>query len=179
MEKLLLWYHQTKEMHPVENGALFHYRFVEIHPFDDGNGRLARLLMNLILMQSGYPPCIIQMARRRKYLEALEATDRSGETTSFVSFVAEELLSTQQTILEILTGQDSGLRAGEKSPLNREERERLLLNIISKEELSISQVQSRLPQVKRPTLKSDLQRLVRVGRLKRRGTGKGVVYLIS
>ncbi|MBI4373960.1 MAG: hypothetical protein HY542_03685 [Deltaproteobacteria bacterium] len=119
------------------------------------------------------------MARRRKYLETLEATDASRETTSFVSFVAEELLATQQTILEVLTGQDSSLHAGERSPLNREERERLLLNIISKEDLSIGQIQSRLPQVKRPTLKSDLQRLVQIGKLRRRGIGKGVIYSIS
>ena len=58
-------------LHPVESAALLHHRFVAIHPFFDGNGRTARLLMNLVLMRSGYPLSILLKADRRKYYAAL------------------------------------------------------------------------------------------------------------
>ncbi|MFD3261369.1 Fic family protein [Paenibacillus lentus] len=61
MEKMLAWYDDVKEkLHPIELAALFHFKFVYIHPFRDGNGRTARLLMNLILMQHGYSPAIVK-----------------------------------------------------------------------------------------------------------------------
>ena len=63
MEQLMKWYDEHKEnLHPVELAAEFHFRFVYIHPFSDGNGRTARLLMNLILMKYGFPPAIVKAA---------------------------------------------------------------------------------------------------------------------
>ena len=59
MEELMNWLrgHQEKhDLHPIIVAAIFHHRFVSIHPFDDGNGRMSRLLMNLLLLQDGYPP---------------------------------------------------------------------------------------------------------------------------
>jgi len=55
---------QQKNSHPLKVAALFHHGFTAIHPFDDGNGRMARLLMNLILMQHGYPPAVIRISER-------------------------------------------------------------------------------------------------------------------
>ena len=55
------------DAHPIQIAALAHYKFVYIHPFYDGNGRTARLLMNLILMKSGYPPVIIRKEERLEY----------------------------------------------------------------------------------------------------------------
>lgn len=175
MEKLVTWYQQTGNIHPVEKGAIFHYRFVTIHPFDDGNGRLARILMNLILMQEGYPPCIIQARHRRKYLECLEVADTKGKIDSFISFAGGELLSTQKAILEILRGGETGLSES-GGGLNQTERESRILALLEKGPFSIGQIHPLLPQIKRPTLKSDLQRLVRLKKIRRRGVGKGVVY---
>lgn len=176
MEKLLHWYHhESPPLHPVARSAIFHYRFVNIHPFDDGNGRLARILMNLILMQEGYPPCIIQTRHRRRYLECLEKADTEGDTTPFVTFVGEELLSTQQTILEILQGGEAGLPQGQKK-LSQEERENRILKVIQEGPTSIGKIHEVLPQIKRPTLKSDLQRLVRLKKIRKKGFSKGVVY---
>lgn len=175
MESLLAWFHEAQDTHPVEKGGIFHYRFVSIHPFDDGNGRLARILMNLILMQAGYPPCIIQIRHRRRYLECLEIADTKGETAPFISFVSEELLATQKTILEILQGGEAGLPATAPT-LNQNEREDRILKVLAKGPFSIGQIRGLLPQIKRPTLKSDLQRLVRLKKIQKRGTGKGVVY---
>jgi Fic family protein len=54
------------QMHPIRYAALAHYKLVYIHPFLDGNGRTSRLLMNLILMQAGYPPVIIPKQERQR-----------------------------------------------------------------------------------------------------------------
>ena len=65
MTDLLDWYRDQEAAgeHPVIIAATFHYRFVRIHPFDDGNGRMARLLMNLILIKHGYTVAIVQRTR--------------------------------------------------------------------------------------------------------------------
>ena len=55
---------QAQSLHPVRLAALAHYKLVHIHPWSDGNGRTSRLLMNVVLMQSGFPPVIIRRADR-------------------------------------------------------------------------------------------------------------------
>lgn len=88
MKELLEWYHEQGMMlHPLETAAILHYRLVRIHPFDDGNGRVARLLMNYHLMRSGYPPAIIKSEEKRRYLDALHEAD-SGNLGAFVAFIA-------------------------------------------------------------------------------------------
>lgn len=73
--------------HPVELASLAHYEITCIHPFDDCNGRVARILLNLILMRAGYPPIVIKMEERRTYLEALEKADK-GDKEPFYLFIA-------------------------------------------------------------------------------------------
>jgi Fic family protein len=182
MEELIKWYTREKALHAVEKAAIFHYRFVAIHPFDDGNGRMARLLMNLILMKNGYPPCIIQNVHRRKYLETLEIVDTKKDYAPFITWIGEELLSTQQQMLDILSGKNS-LNDAEIShkkisaSLNEFQRESLILEILKNNDmLSIGQILEHLPSIKRPTLKSDLKRLVTARKIKKKGVGKGVVY---
>ena len=67
IETLINWIHANIDhKHPVIIAALTHYNLVRIHPFDDGNGRGARLLMNIILIQKGYPPAIVKNEKRKK-----------------------------------------------------------------------------------------------------------------
>ncbi len=73
-------------LHPVFRAAELHYNFVAIHPFGDGNGRTARLLMNYQLLRSGYPLTLIPVERRKEYLEALEDANE-GRLEPFASFV--------------------------------------------------------------------------------------------
>ncbi|CAN7753887.1 Fic family protein [Paenibacillus sp. LjRoot56] len=92
MEQLIQWYNEHKDkLHPVELAAEFHFRFVYIHPFSDGNGRTARLLMNLILMQFGFPPAIVKAANdaRLKYYETLELASMRNELKPFVQLISE------------------------------------------------------------------------------------------
>ncbi len=79
---------ETTALHPVERAALAHFRLVHVHPFTDGNGRAARLLMNLLLMREGYPLAIIRVEDRLAYYDALDAA-HEGDTEPFVQLVAE------------------------------------------------------------------------------------------
>ncbi|XP_012527174.1 protein adenylyltransferase Fic [Monomorium pharaonis] len=96
MEEFVLWLNseQAIRMHPVRYAALTHYKLVHIHPFTDGNGRTSRLLMNMILMQAGYPPVIIHKQHRHKYYEYLQLAN-AGDVRPFVRFIAE---CTEQTL---------------------------------------------------------------------------------
>lgn len=174
MQNLLKWLKESKKLHPVERAALFHYRFVCIHPFDDGNGRMARLLMNLLLMQAGYPPCVVRNSKRREYLRSLERADSTGSTDEFVRVLAGELIQTEETMLSVLQGKPLPPIPGEK--LHREARRELILKAIGTDTLSIGQIADRVPRIKRPTLKNDLSALVRARSLRKRGKGKGVIY---
>ena len=72
MDEFFSWIKNETKMHAVELAAEAHYRFVTIHPFIDGNGRTARLLMNMILMMKGFPPAIIRKNDRLTYIKSLE-----------------------------------------------------------------------------------------------------------
>lgn len=91
MGDLLKWYREEiGHLHPLILAATFHYRFVAIHPFDDGNGRMARLLMNLLLMQAGYVLVVVKNESKPEYLLALEIAD-SGDLTQFILLIGENL----------------------------------------------------------------------------------------
>ena len=100
MEKLIAWYNENKlKLHPVELAAVFHHKFVAIHPFADGNGRIARLCMNFILMKSGFPPAIIRTEKRKAYYVALEEADK-GNSRAFVELIVDEVKHNLELIVE-------------------------------------------------------------------------------
>lgn len=77
MNELLTWFKKNKKnrRHPLALAADFHQRFERIHPFEDGNGRIGRLLFNFILLQHKYPPILFLYQNRRAYFEALNQAD--------------------------------------------------------------------------------------------------------
>jgi excisionase family DNA binding protein len=79
----------TKGGEPIETAARIHQRFVDIHPFIDGNGRTARLLLNLYLMRNGYPPVIILRAERLKYIRTIMQSRAENDISPFANFVAK------------------------------------------------------------------------------------------
>ena len=88
MEKLPDWLSTwTKMYHPLVVSTLLHGEFVKIHPFVDGNGRTARLLMNFVTMQNGYPPLIIKKEQRIEYYDALDMAHTTGNYTAFVALI--------------------------------------------------------------------------------------------
>jgi Fic family protein len=89
MQEFMVWTKKNiSKMHPIELAALAHHRLVHIHPFTDGNGRTARLFMNLLLMQKGYPLVIILKNDRQKYYRALENAD-AGNYDHLEKFIAQ------------------------------------------------------------------------------------------
>lgn len=84
MTDLVEWYNkaeQSGKLSPVELAAIFHYRYIRIHPFEDGNGRIARLMSNYILARHGYPMIVVRSRKKNEYLEALHKTDLTVGTT--------------------------------------------------------------------------------------------------
>lgn len=91
MREFINWLQITKNLPPATFVADAHYKFVSIHPFVDGNGRTARLLMNLILIQNGYLPAIISNENRRKYLEAIEKGQMGGSLEDYYFVIYEAI----------------------------------------------------------------------------------------
>jgi Fic family protein len=101
MDSLIKWYDKNKEkIHPIELAALFHGKFEQIHPFEDGNGRVGRFLINVILVGRKYPPLIIRKSQRIAYLKALENFDNKHSDT-LRRFVLERFKETYRKFFEI------------------------------------------------------------------------------
>jgi Fic family protein len=79
----------SKTGNPIETAAIIHQKFVDIHPFIDGNGRTARLLLNLYLMRNGYPPVIILKIERKKYIETIIQGQTKKNVDPFMNFIAK------------------------------------------------------------------------------------------
>ena len=86
MTDLINWYNraeQSGKFTPIELAAIFHYRYIRIHPFEDGNGRIARMMVNYILTRHNYPMIVVRSRKKNEYLEALHKTDLTvGATPS-------------------------------------------------------------------------------------------------
>jgi len=90
------------EQNSVIKSALAHLHFVSIHPFSDGNGRTARLLMNLILLQNGYPITVIKKEDRVEYIKAIESYQEDGNEEVFCKFIAQKVLEGFERYFEII-----------------------------------------------------------------------------
>lgn len=95
---------QEEVTDPVAVAAMAHHKLVAIHPFIDGNGRTARLIMNLVLMRAGYPPAIIARVNRRQYYRVLAQAD-GGRSAPLVNFVGRAVERSLTLYLEACTPQ--------------------------------------------------------------------------
>ena len=105
MEAFIEWLVTTADLHPVELAAEAHYQLVTIHPFVDGNGRTARLLMNLILMQHGYPPAIIRTRDRLKYIGGLEKAQLGGTKDGYNKVIGSAVERSLDIYLKAVAGE--------------------------------------------------------------------------
>jgi Fic family protein len=101
MNSLFDWIKSERsKLHPVRFAAQLHKRFVFIHPFKDGNGRIARLLMNTALIQDGYLLAVIPPVLRQEYIELLEKAHINDKP--FEQFVAERVIESEKEIMRLL-----------------------------------------------------------------------------
>ncbi len=125
MTDLIDWYRNVEKdasMHPVEIAAILHYRFVKIHPFDDGNGRISRLLMNYVLLKNDLPPVIIRSDDKKNYLSALRDAD-TDNIPSFIQYIAQQEIASLQLYL----------KAANNENLEEEEDWKKRISVIKKE----------------------------------------------
>jgi Fic family protein len=103
MQELIDWVRQNrKALHSVELAAVLHHRLVNIHPFFDGNGRTARLVMNVVLMQAGFPLAVVLKNDRKRYYRTLGEADRRNYVP-FVRFIAQAVQRSLDIYLKVLT----------------------------------------------------------------------------
>lgn len=103
--ELVQWYNDhTGKEDAIVLASLLHYRFVRIHPFDDGNGRTARLLMNYSLLQNGFPLVVIKSTEKKSYLSALNRAD-AGDMNAFAEYIATQVLWSLEISIKAAKGE--------------------------------------------------------------------------
>lgn len=103
MDEFFIWYDKEKdELHPVILASEVHIRFVGIHPFADGNGRVSRLLTNTVLLQHQYLPMTVPQIRKREYNKDLDIAHSEGNHRPFNEFIAEMTLMTHRDYMRML-----------------------------------------------------------------------------
>ncbi len=104
MSEFAAWLRESKSMHPVLRASEAHLRFVTIHPFRDGNGRVGRLILNLLLLQDGYPVAVLSVSRRAEYIDALIAAQSGESGQGLVELVADAVEVSLGETLELCGG---------------------------------------------------------------------------
>lgn len=89
VEELIAWLKSDNSDNPIKNATDAHFKLASIHPFVDGNGRTARLLMNLLLMQVGYPPAIVRKEDRSSYINSLEKGQTKDDLSDYYTLMFE------------------------------------------------------------------------------------------
>ncbi len=108
MMELVKWANEEIEsptLHPSVFASMLHYKFIYIHPFDDGNGRIARILMNIVLQMNGYPPVIIKVDAKERYYSALRDAD-IGNLNAFIEYIGILLIESLELIIKGAKGEN-------------------------------------------------------------------------
>lgn len=108
MRELMEWFRENIESHPASIASFLaelHHRFIFIHPFDDGNGRIVRLWINYALMRFGYPPVVIKSEDREGYIAAIQKAD-TGNIEALAVYLGKSLISWLETGIKAARGED-------------------------------------------------------------------------
>jgi Fic family protein len=140
MQELVAWLRdslQCRTIHPLELVAKLHHDFVLIHPFDDGNGRVARLLVNYILLRLGYPPLIVKSEDKTGYLNALRQAD-AGDLPALTAY----LVARSEWSLDLGIRAAKGESVDERSDVEKE-----VAIFIRDQQTNYDRVKRRSPEV--------------------------------
>lgn len=187
MDELLRWTHQQlgeRNVHPLIVIAAFVYEFLSIHPFQDGNGRLSRLLTTLLLLQRGYP--FIQYVsfenqieqNKQAYYQVLMAAQQHRYSEKevidqWMLFFLESLEAMVQKLEQKYTHYKS------KGLYLNERQKQVLACIKANEPVKIGDIASIMSMVSKNTIKKDVQYLLQEGAIEKTGKGRGTVYVLS
>ena len=180
MGNLINWYNNDTEIHPLVKSAIFSYEFVSIHPFQDGNGRLSRLLTTLLLLKNGYS--WIQYvsleheieSRKSEYYQKLrhcQSQRPNEDITEWIIFFLSALTNIQESLLKKLDFK--GIKA-KLSP-----KERSILTFIENNPGSRSGKIANKLHIPNPTVKRILTKLFNENLIEKYGTGPGTNYSIK
>jgi Fic family protein len=188
MKELVEWLNSEKDIHPVLVAGIAQYKFVEIHPFLDGNGRTARVLCTLILYKNGYDfKRLFSLSEfydkdRRMYYEAIRSVKENDmDLTRWLEYFVEGLKTQMLEVKakgELAIKKEVVLEKAEKLDLN-ERQLKAVRYVVERGKISISAFKSLVPEVSEKTLYRDLQDLVGRGLLKEVGEKKGRIYVLK
>jgi len=180
MRNLINWYNSDTEIHPLVKSAIFSYEFVSIHPFQDGNGRLSRLLATLLLLKNGYKwiqyvsfEHEIESRKSEYYLKLrhCQAQRPNEDITEWVNFFFSALLNIQEQLIKKLEVK------GTKAKLSP--REKSILTFIESNPGSKSGKIAEKLQIPNPTVKRILTKLLNENLIEKYGIGAGTNYAIK
>jgi len=197
MDNLISFINEYSNMNPIVKACIIHYAFVYIHPFNDGNGRTTRAIMNMFLIKSGYefykyfPISKILVDRRKQYYKVIkDCEDSEGDITYFIDFYTKLLVDTIDEIKKNYLVQFSNkliFDALEVKPniIINKRQEKTLKQMIkstrsrtSKSYIDISEY-SKKHSVVQETARKDLNGMVDYGILKKKKIGKKYVYMLE
>ena len=196
MADLVDWYNeaeQSRKFTPVELAALMHYRYIRIHPFEDGNGRIARLLVNYILARHGWPMIVVRNRIKTDYLEALHKSDVAvGDTPSkgaqaslkdihdflkfFTSLVAAEIKYNIDFVME--TSPDVWWYDGERIVFRSDSSSKLLSAMQEDPDITLERL-SLAAGINVAAVKKQLRQMTKKGYIQRRESGAWHVFATS
>lgn len=180
MKKFVKWFNDNEHKLPTpEFAALTHQKFVFIHPFIDGNGRVARLILNLALIRGEYTIALIPAILRHEYVQSLEMSHKSPSV--FVDFIAERIIATQMDLLRLLNdgGVNGGVNGGVRSKSGGVNLEELIYDAIKNNPGANAPTIAEMLQKSLRTTQRYLKSLSDDGRIEFRGAPKNGGYHIK
>ena len=196
MSGLVDWYNTAEKegkLTPVELAALFHYRYIRIHPFEDGNGRIARLMANYIMARHGWPMIVIRNRKKAEYLEALHRADQKigkvpadgahatiGKIASFLAYFRQTVCEEMQCEIEIVRNadKDTWWYDGQRISFRSGNGSRLLKFLTQKPTATFSDMAEHL-KVNRSAVQKQIEGFRKKGYLDRRDDGSWHVIALN
>ena len=187
METLLTWTNQQltrQDIHPLIVIATFVYEFLSIHPFQDGNGRLSRLLTTLLLLKTDHPfiqyvsfESQIEQDKKRYYQVLMNAQQHRQTEKEVINGWVIFFLESLETLIKKLEQKYDHFKR--KGPFLNDRQKRIIAFIKGNEPVKIGEVAAYLQDESRNTIKKDMQYLLQEGVIEKIGEGRGTTYVLS